>query len=443
MAITSTPLVVAFVVLVVLATFGAVGEPTVSVAASFGVRSPGGPTVLDDCAVLTEPGVYVLGNDIETTQYTCLELRSSDIVLDGGGHTVGPSAHSLAYGKHLAMPTPAQFGVGVAVGSSEQLTNVTVTNIRLTGLDVGTRLQNVDGATISDVNAVGNARGIVVVAAHDVAVRQSSVTGSETDGIVVRASSNVSVAETTANENAFAGVVVADSTDVTVSETTVHSNGGDGVFVRDATGVVVRDLAAVDNAVGVLLFDSPGTLVTESYVDRSAFAGVGVVHSDSVVVTDTTIRNTTATLALLDDPAAIWLVGSNETTLREVVVSGNENWSLYARDGSENVTAERFGTEDVQFSFVATDVAVDIHEESREGSESSTNGEESDGDGTETRDDDQTVDPESCDVPSDTGEPTVSSALSVGFVGDASAFQLTESRCETGGEAVGDEVSGG
>jgi nitrous oxidase accessory protein NosD len=260
------------------------------------------------------------------------------------------------------MPTPDQFGVGVAVGSVNGVSNVTVRDVVVSELDVGVRLTNAEASTVRGVTAIDNANGIVVSNAREVTVEQVNTATSEEDGLVVRESSSVVVTETASNENGFAGIVVANSTAVAIADTTVRSNVGDGIFAHSATELSIREVTAVDNAVGILLFDSPQTVVSDSVVGRSGFVGVGVVHSDGVAIEDSAVVNTTGTLTLMDEPAGLWLVESDDAAIENTLVSENERWAVYATDGSENVTVANSGPETMRLSFVGDDVAVDARD---------------------------------------------------------------------------------
>jgi hypothetical protein len=79
---------------------------------------------IDSRTTVTRPGRYELVEDIRNGGGThlsdaCLRIQSSDVVLDGGGHTVD---------GHGVSDT-----VGIAVGSDTALENVVVTNVTLTG----------------------------------------------------------------------------------------------------------------------------------------------------------------------------------------------------------------------------------------------------------------------------------------------------------------------
>lgn len=176
---------------------------------------------IDGCTQITRPGTYVLTDDVTDggsgDSYTyisesCIEIRSSDVVLDGDGHLVG--------GRGTSDTT------GVAVESDEPLRNVTVRDLRTTDWNRGVSLRNVDDATVRNVNASGNTFGVFVDGSRGVAVRESTV------------------------RRAFIGVY-AEKSDVTVSGGTLEGNHVDDVVRDDAPGTPGNGTATPETAPNV------------------------------------------------------------------------------------------------------------------------------------------------------------------------------------------------
>ena len=88
--------------------------------------------------MITEPGTYRILGDIQGSPgSTCIDIRSSDVLIRGGGHTLNGTATSL--------------GIG-ATASSGVISNVTVRNLTLTNWGRGIAYENVTGGAIENSN---------------------------------------------------------------------------------------------------------------------------------------------------------------------------------------------------------------------------------------------------------------------------------------------------
>ena len=130
-----------------------------------------GPTEIKTCTTISEPGRYVLTQDIRNgggdggfayISETCIQIASDNVVFDGQGHTIDG------------------FGISdtTAVGTKEggHYTDVTVRNVHITDWNRGVYLGNTEGATVRNVNASGNSFGIFVEHARDTTVRATTAT---------------------------------------------------------------------------------------------------------------------------------------------------------------------------------------------------------------------------------------------------------------------------
>lgn len=100
--------------------------------------SQDGPVELDSCQPIEQPGQYVVTDDIEDSQAdSCLTIRSSDVHLDGNGHTIdGVNGEDTA-------------GVDLQPTGGE-LRNVTITG--LTVIDWATGIGQPGGLTPPEMN---------------------------------------------------------------------------------------------------------------------------------------------------------------------------------------------------------------------------------------------------------------------------------------------------
>jgi PGF-CTERM protein len=124
------------------------------------------PTPIDSCRTIADDGEYVLTADIQnSSRSTCIQILSSDVTFDGGGHTIEGANASES--------------VGVKVNNSlTGLSNVTVKNVSTTGWTAGVFYLDARNGTVENVNASANRRhGVLLRAASD--TRIENVTASE------------------------------------------------------------------------------------------------------------------------------------------------------------------------------------------------------------------------------------------------------------------------
>lgn len=100
---------------------------------------------------ISQPGTYTLARDIEQGGGTflsepCIRIESSDVVLDGAGHTLGGRGVSDTTGVHVSSPT--------------ELENIRITNMTIADWDRGLYLSNVTNTVVHNVHAVGNGYGM-------------------------------------------------------------------------------------------------------------------------------------------------------------------------------------------------------------------------------------------------------------------------------------------
>ncbi len=129
--------------------------------------------------VITSPGTYSVVADGHDGNATPIEIRSSNVVLDGGNHTIDGSGRAGS--------------CGILVGGAGTLSNVVVKNVRLTNWETGIRADGITGSVIEASTISHNQEGIVLDGTRDVQVWNSTVTANDVTGIVVRDSRNTTV----------------------------------------------------------------------------------------------------------------------------------------------------------------------------------------------------------------------------------------------------------
>ncbi len=206
------------------------------------------PTDLGSCSMITHPGSYVLTDDIETRQRTCLRIEADDVTLDGAGHVVD--------GHEFRENT-----TGIAVTGR----NVTVRNVTAVNWTFGIEYENASAGTVTNV-----------------------MTWRTGDGVSVSRSPRMRLRRVTAT-NGFTGIAVSNSDGSRISDSVVHDTSTSGVFVADSRRVTVTNASVVRSKIGVALLGNRNGNVADTVV-RSTADGILLVDSR-----DNTIRNATLT----------------------------------------------------------------------------------------------------------------------------------------------------
>ena len=223
---------VIFTVTIVIISFSTAGVITV-----VGIEAPSaeaGPRAIDSCTTISEPGRYVITQDLthpgpfELGEVPCLRVNTSDVVIDGQGHRIFQEGNT------------DETGVSVSA-DDRRLSNVTVRDMHVRNLRVlgnAIRYENVDGGAI--VNVTVPEAATVLVNSSDISVRESTFRGGggfygSTDptgsGLIVRNTTDAVIAANTfsrfANTISSTAIgITAGSTNTTIMNNRLRGCGG-------------------------------------------------------------------------------------------------------------------------------------------------------------------------------------------------------------------------
>jgi parallel beta-helix repeat protein len=251
---------------------------------------------------IAAPGPYVLTNDIaESTLATCIEIRASDVVLDGGGHLIDGAG--------------AAGSTGISVKNPSGVRNVTIRNVRVRDWDFGVYLH---GAVDSRIEA--------------------------------------SLLE----QNLFCGAVIyLDATGNTIAGCTVTGNGNGIVLSTGAADCVVRENRIEGNECGIYLYDSDGVAVTRNLIGSSTDAGIRYSLSGNGTVYDNRFENDLNVAFTGGSLANAWSVGprAGPNVVAGPSIGGNF-WGRPDGTGFSELTADgnRDGFADLPFAIAPQNV---------------------------------------------------------------------------------------
>ncbi|MHA7287327.1 right-handed parallel beta-helix repeat-containing protein [Arthrobacter sp. MDT3-44] len=150
-----------------------------------------------------------------------------------------------------------------------------------TDLDYSVVTAGIDNLTVRD-----NAFGLFVTNARDVAIRDTTISGSLVDGLVLhRSVTDATITGTTSSDNAVDGITVGrSSTRVQLQDVTASGNGRNGISLDG------QPLADGPNAVGTAVVTYGGNRLVKSMVADNGRYGVEVSGGSNLRLTRNTIR---------------------------------------------------------------------------------------------------------------------------------------------------------
>ncbi len=317
--------------------------------ALLGEESSGAEPV-SSCTVIDEPGEYVLNESITNAEAeTCIEIRSSDVVFDGGGYTIDGVNR-------------ADFSTAVEVNASSTVSNVTVRNVALTGWHSGVVVGDYSGTGVEDVivetlTVDDSKSGVIVGAGTDVVVRNSVVRNALFMGISVSDTSNVIVRNNTL-ENASSGINVNEgAVDTVVRDNVLTDNEDHGISVVGSdTRVLNNTLRSNERGIRIGTIYEGTVTVSDNAVFDSNRSGISVSFVESTVFENNTLSG---------NRIGIDLDGSQNHTFRNTTFDGNTEWAVRATEyfsiqSAKNNTfvGTTFADTPGEFTFTVRNVAL-------------------------------------------------------------------------------------
>ncbi|ACL17144.1 Carbohydrate binding family 6 [Methanosphaerula palustris E1-9c] len=218
--------------------------------------------------VITEPGTYVLTQDItSSSQIVCIEIKASNVVFDGQGHQIS------------GVNNEGSAGIFVSKDASTPVTGVTIKNVRLNNWFYGVYLLNAQNSAIQDVTTTGNANAGMVLYSGSTGntISGSTLTGNGRGIILSTSSGSNTISGNTLTGNSNQGIYIFDSNGNTVNGNTITNNTNAGLFIYSASAnsVYNNNFSNLYNA----LFG--GTIGSNSWNTNQA-TGTNIVGGPSI-----------------------------------------------------------------------------------------------------------------------------------------------------------------
>jgi len=258
--------------------FLALGATSVASAAEEGeVLLPGD---IDGPGVIEESGTYTLTTDIDLggTNVTAFEIKASNVVLDGQGHTI---SNGTAEAIHI-----------LSSGSGGTLTDITIKNFRITGVETAISAMNVENSLFTNLELVSNADAGMAIAGRSSTnnVIQDSLFQDNEKGIFLReGTSAMTIQNNDFIENHELAVKASGSSaneilnnyfDGQDGEKTIHLTGRSPDHVISGNEIINSDGPEYAIHIGG---EATGTLVEDNVIAHNTLGGISVGPNDITI----------------------------------------------------------------------------------------------------------------------------------------------------------------
>jgi len=219
------------------------------------------PTGIDDCdsRSMEDGQRLVLTEDISTRNIDCLLISNSNVTLDCRGFTINGVTGTDS--------------VGVRVTND----GVTVKNCIISNFEIGIKLEDSDGSTVTKNTLTSNILGIVLESnSDDNTITANTSTGSDSDGIMIMSSKFNKIARNTFIQNEDHGIRISDSDSNMITLNNATKNNLDGIMLLNgADSNTIKKNISNNNRDGISVCDGCDlnilTLNTANSNERDGF----------------------------------------------------------------------------------------------------------------------------------------------------------------------------
>ena len=226
-------------------------------------RTPG----VEPGNTIDQPGNYVLTRSFVNSSGG-IDISSSDVVLDGQGHTLDGSESSSGDGVFVFNQTVWDAG--------DRLSNVTVKNLTLTDWSDGVQFAGVDDARTENVVAARNSEnGLHYFYANNGSIAHSKSTGNDDAGVKLDTANNSVLMDSDVRDNpGFAdGVLLENSHNNTVAGNNITRNGDEGLDLSDSNNnTITRNRVSHNDDYGIDVVRSYTNLIYDNYFENEVNA---------------------------------------------------------------------------------------------------------------------------------------------------------------------------
>lgn len=227
--------------------------------------------------ILSKPGKYTISDDIIDYSPSILTITSSDVTVDGGGHTI--SGISIRFGTEAPV---LQSGILIFSPEQNQLSNISISNVNITGTYVGISARQVDNLLVDTCGLLYNARGIDIYNSKNVLIQKSATIGNGYAGIHIDSGSqDLLIKDNVVSSNLY-GIVIDGTSYAEINHNSINMNYYDGIMLDNGASscMLTNNLCAGNKNGGISLYSSLKNEITNNTCQENNPAGV-LLHESS------------------------------------------------------------------------------------------------------------------------------------------------------------------
>lgn len=324
---------------------------------TFSTLAPLGPvdvpgTAVSGCRNVTSPGRYTLVRNVSNaTADVCIDVQSSDVIVDGYGFTVdgvnqtsssigirGTAAEGSLRNVTVRNVTVKNWstGVGYSRVDASEISNATVTHNSLAGVSLFRASNNLvtDDALISNG---GSANGLEIARSSDGnEIRGSNISLSGGLGIRTSSSADSVIADNVLHSNENQSILIdSASPNTTISNNTVSGTGTTTNAInvnRDKDGRLLNNTVTNASQNGIRLSGATNYTISGNHVSKSGQNGIALISSS---LAPGPTNNTTVTDNVLEDNGryGLYLSGSSHNLVRNNTAYSTTNTGIVGSSG--------------------------------------------------------------------------------------------------------------
>ncbi|MBO8182245.1 MAG: right-handed parallel beta-helix repeat-containing protein [Archaeoglobus sp.] len=222
---------------------------------------------ISSCTILEKPGYYVLDTDITINKTKCIEIKSSDVVLEGDGRKIKAGR----FGGTYAIYVYHEAGLG----------NITIKNLILENWVYGVSLRDVAKVSIESVTTEGGFFGIYSSSVADLTLKNCKVSNPKKTAFGLEGVKKAELLNLEAVNAAENGLLISNSADISVHDSVFEKNGN-GMYVKDSVNVAIdKCRSSYNEKFGLYIYSSEKVNISGFEAIGNKFDGIKAYSSSS------------------------------------------------------------------------------------------------------------------------------------------------------------------
>jgi len=268
------------------------------------------------CTIIDEPGYYVLDSDLLVNKTKCIEIKSSNVVFDGGNH------------RMVAGPFGGTYGVFVYHEAG--LRNITVKDTSFENWVYGVFLRDVEKTSVYDVKTKGGFFGIYFSNVENLVLRDSKVDDVKKiafglEGVYKAELYNLQAKNATEN-----GILLLNSEGVSIHDSVVEESGF-GFYLKNSKDIIVNKCkSAFNEKFGVYIYNSENVEVLGLQALENELDGIKIYSSENCRIYGS---------EFLGNRVGIFFEGTKESKVIDNTISNSENGIFLSNSRNNHITS--------------------------------------------------------------------------------------------------------